>query len=343
MLETVERARWTRRFATIGGILFAVLSGAAARAQAEPTADDKALATVLFQEGRSLMSAGRIADACPKLEESQRLDPSGGTLLNLALCHEQEGRLARSWSEFNDAAALARRDGRRDREVAAGDHALALAPRLSRLTVIVSSAAEVKGLRIERDGRELGRGAWSTAMPVDGGEHVVRATAPGKRSFTAGIVIGNESDAKNIEIPVLADDPTTVTISPVASSSSAPSALVPAPVPATAADAGSPRGHVRQTVGWALGSAGLVQLGLAGYFGVRAFDKKCPDTNPECSTKDDALSSADTSTVLTITGMACVGVGVYLLLTSRNDPAPSASSKVTLNVSQRGLMIGGQF
>jgi hypothetical protein len=334
MLETVERARWTRRFATIGGILFAVLSGAAARAQAEPTADDKALATVLFQEGRSLMSAGRIADACPKLEESQRLDPSGGTLLNLALCHEQEGRLARSWSEFNDAAALARRDGRRDREVAAGDHALALAPRLSRLTVIVSSAAEVKGLRIERDGRELGRGAWSTAMPVDGGEHLVRATAPGKRSFTAGIVIGNESDAKNIEIPVLADDPTTVTISPVASSSSAPS------IPA---DGGSPRGHVRQTVGWALSSAGLVQLGLAGYFGVRAFDKKCPDTNPECSTKDDALSSADTSTVLTITGMACVGVGVYLLLTSRHDPAPSVSSKVTLNVWQRGLTVGGQF
>src|SRR4051812_44124092 len=150
--RVLQRVR--RRRAIVGCVLAAVLGCAVGGAQAEPTADDKALATVLFQEGRALMSGGHVAEACVKLEESQRLDPSGGTLLNLALCHEQEGRLARSWSEFNDAAALARGDGRRDREPAANDHALALAPRLSTLTVIVPAAADVNGLRIERDGRE---------------------------------------------------------------------------------------------------------------------------------------------------------------------------------------------
>jgi hypothetical protein len=283
------------------------------------------------------MSAGRIADACPKLEESQRLDPSGGTMLNLALCHEQEGRLARSWSEFNDAAVLARKDGRRDRETAANAHALALAPRLSKLTVIVPAVAEVNGLRIERDGRELGRGAWSTAMPVDGGEHVVRAMAPDKQSFTTTIVIGNEADVQSVEIPVLVAAPVVVAAPPVVSSSSASPALVQAPGPAAPVDSGSHR--VRRTVGWVLGGAGLVQLGLAGYFGWRAFDKKCDS----CPTNGDALTAADTSTVLTITGVATAGVGVYLLLTSRGDAASPARSALTLDVSRRGLTVGGRF
>ena len=58
-----------------------------------------------------------IHEACLKFEESQRLDPSGGTILNLASCHEREGRLARAWSEFSDAATMAIRDGKHEREV----------------------------------------------------------------------------------------------------------------------------------------------------------------------------------------------------------------------------------
>src|SRR4051794_36184249 len=255
LLQRVRRMRAVKRRTLVGCVLAGVLGGRVGRAQAEPTADDKALATVLFQEGRALMSAGRIADACLKLEESERLDPSGGTLLNLALCHEQEGRLARSWSEFNDAAVVARRDGRRDRETAANDHALALAPRLSKLTVKVPAAAEVDGLRIERDGRELGRGSWWTAMPVDGGEHVVRATAPNRQSFTTTIVIGNEADVQSVEIPVLAAAPVAVAAPSVASSSSPSPALVEAPRSAGAAGGAH---RVRRTAGWVVGGAGLV-------------------------------------------------------------------------------------
>jgi hypothetical protein len=337
----VRRVRRMKRVETVGCVLAVVLFCSVGRAQAEPTADDKALATVLFQEGRTLMSEGRIAEACVKLEESQRLDPSGGTVLNLALCHQQEGRLARSWSEFNDAVALARRDGRRDREVAAADHARALAPRLSKLTVIVPTSTQVQGLRIERDGRELGPGAWSTAMPVDGGEHVVRATAPGREPFTKTVVIGKESDAQTVEIPVLVVAPMVANAQPGLSSSSAPPALVLAPAPAAPIDRGPSPGGVRRTLGWALGGAGVVQLGLAGFFGLRAFDKHC--ANNSCGTEDDARSAADVSTVLTITGIASAATGIYLLVTSRNNPASSTESRVTLDISSRGLTVGRRF
>ena len=294
------------------------------RAGAEPSADDRALATALFQEGRRLMSDGqKTAQACPKLEESHRLDPSGGTILNLALCHEQAGLLARSWSEFHEAISLARRDGRSDREQAADSHIRDLEPRLSRLTIIVPESVRVEGLRIERDGRELGEASWSTAMPVDGGEHIVRATAPGKEPFTTTVVIGAESDARTVEIPAFTAAPA----APPAPAAAPLSTGAPLPLfaPATPSDSRTHSGRTQRTVAWSIGAAGLVEWGVAGYFGLRAFRKHadsnsaCP--NGQCTTlgvtlNDESRRAADASTVLAITGLATVVTSVYLLLTA---------------------------
>lgn len=47
-------------------------------AYAERTSDDKALATLLFEQGRALIVEGNIPEACQKFAESQRLDIDGG-------------------------------------------------------------------------------------------------------------------------------------------------------------------------------------------------------------------------------------------------------------------------
>jgi hypothetical protein len=270
-------------------------------AGAQTTDDkDKALATALFQEGRTLMADGRIPEACLKFEESQRLDPGGGTILNLALCHERDGRLALAWSEFNEALAFARRDRRADREAAAQEYARQLEPRLSRLTVVVPPESRLVGLRVERDGRELSEASWSVAVPIDGVEHAVRATAPGHAPFAISVSLSGEGKQTTVEIPRLApaSPPTGAAVGAQA---------VPTVISASPLDTHDPVGHkAHRTAGWVVGAASLAQLGAAGYFGVRAF---------QLHPGDDASAgrAADRSTLLAVTGLVTLAASVYLL------------------------------
>src|SRR5450432_3796383 len=321
-------------------LLVLALLGQSRLGRADGDADDKALATVLFKDGRALMAGGRLSEACPKLEESNRLDPSGGTILNLALCHQQQGMLARSWSEFNEAAAFARRDLRPDREMVARKYALALEPRLSKLIIVVPSRTRMKGLRIECDRRDLGDASWSTAMPIDGGEHLVRASAPGMEPFATTIVLANEGDAQTIEIPPLTTAATIAVPPPKTPLTAAAFAA-----PAVHSNVGSPseKRNLRRTLAWTIGAAGIAQLGIAGYFGLHAMAEHrrsndlCPG-GQQCTSQlgvdlnNDAGRAADVSTVLTVTGLVGVAVGVYLLVTSHETStaiAPTPSLQVT--------------
>jgi tetratricopeptide (TPR) repeat protein len=323
------------------------------RARAESSPEDKALARTLFQDGRALMAAQKLDEACPKLEESQRLDPSGGTLLNLALCHEQQGRFASSWSEFNEAVAVARRDGRRDREQEGQTHARALEPRLSRLTVVVPAGTQVEGLRIERDGREIGRGAWSTAMPIDGGEHVVRATATGRDPFATTVVMEKEGDAKTIEIPVLAT-PVVVVAPPRVE---APVLVAPPPPPPAPM---SPIAAKRlRWGGSAAAGVGVALLVGAGYELSQALDAKdaskadC-DASDQCgpvgrAQRADAVSHGNWATVLGVGGAVAIGGAAALYYFgwrgAKAHAAAHGDVNVTIGAGPGAMMtgVGGTF
>ena len=187
-----------------------------------------AVAEALYRQARDLMAAGNYDQACPKFAESQRLDPATGTLLNLAACHEKQGRLATAWLEYSDAQMAARRDAREDRVEYARTRAQELEPKLSRLTLTLESGADDATLSIELDGASVGRAVLGAPTPVDPGLHTVRVSAPGKKPWSASVQIGATADHQSIVIPALQTAP--------------PEAVAPAPVePAFTGPSANPR------------------------------------------------------------------------------------------------------
>jgi hypothetical protein len=184
-----------------------VLAGLLAR-PAYAQSGDVAVAQALFDQARRLMAAGNYAEACPQLEESQKLDPALGTVLNLADCYEQQGRIASAWSHFLEAQGMARGTGHLDAEDVARDRAALLATRLSNLIIEVEKSAAATGLRVTRDDAVVGNAQWGMALPTDPGMHVLRATAPGKKSWETTVRLEGDNATATVRIPVLESDAT---------------------------------------------------------------------------------------------------------------------------------------
>jgi len=190
-----------RRLAIVATTL--AISAASLHARADGSDTDRQIAQTLFDEGRTLMEKKQYAEACPKFAESQRLDPGGGTLLNLALCHELEGKTATAWNEFRDALAQAGRDGRKDREVLANEHIAALASKLIRLTVVVPSAVAAREPEVMLDRSRLPAPAWGSPIPVDPGDHHVTVTADGAPTWETTLTASETGKTYRVEVPEL--------------------------------------------------------------------------------------------------------------------------------------------
>jgi len=92
------------------GLWISILAIAAWLIIASPTPAraQSAEAEVLFREGKRLMKEGKLAEACDKLEASDRLESSIGTLLNLADCREKNKQLVSAWLAFHKAVGSIR-------------------------------------------------------------------------------------------------------------------------------------------------------------------------------------------------------------------------------------------
>lgn len=344
MIATSAASLMLRRASPFLLTLGLVFAPALASAQS-----DSAAAQSLFDSGKELMKAGKFAEACAKLEKSQALDPAGGTLLHLASCREQEGKLASAWAHYNEALSAARRDRRSDRETIAAQKVKELAPRLARLTIVVE--APVTGLEVKRGGSVVDPALLGTALPIDRGEYEIVASAPGYLTSSQKVLVARDGEAVTVKLPALKAAPAEASspapaAAPAASPSTAP-APATNPPPGEEAPSGSP---VKRTVGIVMMGTGAAAVVAGGVFGFLSMDKastgkdhctfgasgdECDDEGYDA--RKNALTYGNVSTILIPAGLVIGGVGAFLFVTSPETSGASGRSHRVTPVIGRGL------
>jgi len=305
-------------------LVFGALTSATPHARA---ASDAATAEALFTEARGRMAHGDYAAACPELEESQRLDPGMGTLFNLGDCYEHLGRTASAWAAFLDVASQAKSQNQPAREADARARAAALAPKLAHLSLVVpAEVAKTVGLVVKRDDIDVGKPQWGLVLPIDPGDHVVTATAPGKRPWTTPVSVAPGAKV-SLELPVLV----------AATSAAAPEKSAPERTSFGA----------QRAAGVAALGVGVAALAVGSIEGLMSMSKKS-DGDKNCSgaicnaqgvsDRDDARAAGNVSTVAFIVGGAMIAAGVLLYVL-----APKTRTTTTAQTVLGPAGVGGTF
>jgi hypothetical protein len=274
------------------------------------SAQDQAAAEALFQDAKKLVAARNYAEACPKFLESQRLDPGTGTLLNIGDCLEHLGKYASSWGAFKEAEMAARNSADTSRQSEAARRVALLEPRLSRLSIVVPPALRaIPGFEVKKDGSTVGEGQSGSAIPIDSGEHVLEASAPGRRTWTSKVTITGPG-TQTVEVPPLQEEP-------------------------------GIRWNAQRSAGVALGAAGLVGFGVAGGFTARMLSKNsaslqyCQPADatkcmpPGVDLRNQAFDAAHIATAAVIAGGVALGAGIVVFFTAPSGAPREAGTSTS--------------
>lgn len=298
-----------------------VLAAPEARAQERsPSAAD-----ALFESAREAMARGDFSTACPRFAESHRLDPAPGTLLNLAQCEENEGKLASSYAHLVEAIeTLPAGDFRLDY---ARERLAALKPRVPTVTLTLAQGSSAA--RVFRDDLELREGSFGVPLPLDPGQYTFVVRADGRIDAREELTLTEGQQAT-----------LTLTVGPEA------------PAPSRASTASRPRALAYASLG--VGGAGVVAGVVTGLLFANAastYEAHCDALGCD----DEGLRAASRGKTLNIVSPVAFGVGaaglaagVYLLLRSPTTSAAGArQGAVTLSpeVGPRvaGLSLSGGF
>jgi hypothetical protein len=310
-----------------------VACGIPASAQSnEQRADD------LFRQGQDRLQIGRTREACVLLASSHRLDPALGTLLNLALCHEKEGKIATAHREYVAAATWAKERNESEREHFARQRASSLEGEIPKLRVEIAGAP--RDIRVQLDGRAIDGAELEGDIAVDPGPHRLEVTAAGRKAWHKGD-LRIEPRSRTL-LQVALEDAT--------------------PVDAAASTSG-PTSMNRPVLGYVAGGAAVASLGAGIALLLRAGaldaqsdsdEEQAKNVNPpDPALKAAALASHESAVTSQTLGFVSMGVGsvgalacLYFFLSARGAEAPAASAlRLVPNVgSERaGLEMRARF
>jgi len=294
----------------------AVFSALSAHAD-PPTPEQIAAARTLGSEGVELATAGKCADAIPKLTRAEALFHAPTTAVWLGECQINTGKIVAGTETLNRLARETLPTNappvfRESQERAKRLLAQAL-PKIAELRVTLDAPPSAKP-EVKVDGAPLPAAMIDVGVPTDPGAHRIDVTAPGFVPATTNVTLGDgESRQATLRLEV---DP---------NASTATAAVSPSPAVAPAAERAEPKRKGRDyTVPIVLAGVGVVGLGMGTLFGALAsgtqsdldavcVNKACPRT---AQSDIDALDTQTTvSTVaFVVGGVALAAAGVLLFV-----------------------------
>ena len=234
---------------------------------------------------------------------------------------------------------MAKQSGQSKREKSARDAAAAIEPTLARLTIAApTSVTSLEGFKITRDKVAVPPEAWGSDVPVDPGDHVVAASAPGYEVWSTTVSVA-ASNSKSVTIPDLQALPKAAPADGRAPTSEGSRAPASAPLTSALADQPSQAGpkfwNTQRALALVAGGVGVA----GGVFAIVEFvafsDKKdelehvCPalgcanqaDKDRASTLHDQAASARTLSIVGAVVGGVGLVTGTVLWLTVPSAPA----------------------
>lgn len=323
---------------------FAFVLALSASAVGEARADNAQDAEALYQQGMELLRDKKLDAACNALERSEKAEARGGTLLSLAYCHEQQGRFALAYSEYDESLRRLRvGGGRRDREQFATERMEAVRDKVVFVSVELGPNVTAPNPEIfvtpSKAGdpeRKLILGAdraKQVALDPDGGTYRIEVRAVDRKPFTTQVqVAGKTANPPSIHVPELE------TTGAVAGNG----AVAPGEPPKD--------GSGQRTLGLVLGGSGIALAAVGGVFGVLAVNcasdvrNAPPGTEPPCSRTTAKTVYANIANAGIGLGAVGVVAGAYLYFSApAGGPERSVAVRPALGPQTAGLSIDGRF
>jgi len=322
--------------------LAATLAPEVARAQRR----DAATADSLFRQAKTDEEHGDYVTACARLAESQRLNPTTGTLLNEADCEEHVGKIATAWAHFVEARGGLKAGD--ERVAYAQQRIAALQGRVPHLSLRLRPDAPV-GARILRGQDPVSAAMLNIPLATDPGLVTLTVTAPAHVAHVETVTL---LDGESREV-VLSAGPQEISslatvaglpIPPAAAAPPFPSPPPPPPPPAFMPAPLTPVPPLRARVtsagidrrrwSWVAGGIGVAGIGVGAISGALAvsaastFKSHCSASGACDAQGLNAASSGATYSTLSTAGFVVgalgLGTGVFLRLTS----SPAVGSTV---------------
>ena len=186
------------------------------------SAQEEAAAEALFRSAREAADRGDWVTACDRFEESNRLEPAPGTILNLAKCREELGQIASAWKRYGEV--VQKLPAGDPRVAYARDKERSLEPEVPRLVLLRPPGPDAVTVTV--NGMSVKSAMFGVSLPFDPGTLSIVVSAAGHEDSVEKVELARgDRVERQLALGPVSDDaphPAVVTTGPTSGADGTP-------------------------------------------------------------------------------------------------------------------------